>query len=64
MLLDQHFKRSCLNGCAPTIPQDKPTKTIDYIALRNANWLVTEHRVISEVYASDHRPVVAIYKIK
>ncbi len=32
VLLDQQFKRSCVSGCATTIPQDKPTKTIDYIA--------------------------------
>ncbi|MEJ5994981.1 endonuclease/exonuclease/phosphatase family protein [Pedobacter sp. Du54] len=64
ILLDQYFKRSCVSNCSPTIPQDKPTKTIDYIALRNANWSVKEHRVISEVYASDHRPVVAVYQLK
>lgn len=63
VLLDQLFKRSCVDNCAPTIPEEKPVKTIDYIALRNAKWTVKEHRVIPEVYASDHRPVVAVYKI-
>lgn len=64
LLLDQQFKRSCVNSCAPTIPQDRPSKTIDYIALRNVNWTVKEHRVIPERYASDHRPVVVVYQIK
>ncbi len=64
ILLDEKFTRSCINGCAPTIPQNVPTKTIDYIALRNAKWIVKEHRVIPELYASDHRPVVVVYQMK
>ncbi|RYG12841.1 MAG: endonuclease/exonuclease/phosphatase, partial [Chitinophagaceae bacterium] len=64
VLLDQYFKRSCLSNCAPTIPQDRPLKTIDYIALRNADWSVKEHYVLPEVYASDHRPVVVVYQLK
>lgn len=64
VLLDKVFKRSCLINCEPTIPQDKPVNMIDYIALRNANWQVKEYRVIPETYASDHRPVVAVYQVK
>lgn len=63
-LLDQQFKRSCTVDCAPTIPQNAPRKTIDYIALKNADWQVVSHQVIAETYASDHRPVVAIYALK
>ncbi|RZL47362.1 MAG: endonuclease/exonuclease/phosphatase [Pedobacter sp.] len=64
LLLDQQFKRSCTASCARTIPQDFPKKTIDYIALKNANWDVKGYYVIPETYASDHRPVVSIYQIK
>jgi endonuclease/exonuclease/phosphatase family metal-dependent hydrolase len=63
-LLDRQFSRSCKSDCAFTIPQDKPRKTIDYIALKNADWTVKSHTVIPEIYASDHRPVVTIYQIK
>ena len=63
MLLDRTFIRSCVLNCAPTIPVVKPVKTIDYIALKNANWILKEHRVLPEVYASDHRPVVAVYSL-
>ncbi len=64
MILDKTFKRSCVLNCAPTIPQDKPRKTIDYIALSNANWGLMEHRVVPETYASDHRPLIAVYQLK
>ncbi|SFH24993.1 endonuclease/exonuclease/phosphatase family protein [Pedobacter insulae] len=63
-LLDKTFKRSCVLNCAPTIPQDKPVKTIDYIALSKANWQLKSHHVIPETYASDHRPVMAVYQLK
>jgi endonuclease/exonuclease/phosphatase family metal-dependent hydrolase len=64
VLLDQQFKRSCVNGCSFTIPQDVPRKTIDYIALKNAKWEVVSHMVVAETYASDHRPVVVYYQYK
>ncbi len=64
ILLDQQYKRSCMANCANTIPQDFPKKTIDYIALKNANWNVSQYYVIPETYASDHRPVISVYQIK
>lgn len=64
VLLDQQYKRSCTASCAHTIPQDFPKKTIDYIALKNANWNVSGYYVIPETYASDHRPVVSVYQVK
>jgi endonuclease/exonuclease/phosphatase family metal-dependent hydrolase len=63
-ILDQNFKRSCVDGCPFTIPESNPNKTIDYIAIKNAAWAVTEHKVIPETYASDHRPVTAVFQIK
>lgn len=64
VLLDQQFKRSCTANCAFTIPQDHPRKTIDYIALKNADWTVSNYSVVAELYASDHRPVVTTYQVK
>lgn len=63
-VLDTEFTRSCANQCAFTFPQDVPTKTIDYIATRNTKWNLVSHQVVAEQYASDHRPVVAVYQIK
>jgi len=62
-LLDHSFRRSCIDGCPFTIPQVNPNKTIDYIATRNTGWPVVEHAVIPETYASDHRPVIAVYQL-
>ncbi len=64
-LLDSFFTRSCITGCGFTIPVDKPTKTIDYIAFRpSANFSVEEHTVIDEKYASDHLPVAVVLNIR
>lgn len=62
-LLDQQFKRTCTQGCPGTIPEVNPTKTIDYIAIKNAVWPVKSYRVIPETYASDHRPVVVTFQM-
>lgn len=61
-LLDQHFTRSCIEGCAFTSPQLQPRRTIDYIMMsRDSPFKVLEHQVINEIYASDHLPVLAVY---
>lgn len=58
--LDAGFIRSCNNGCANTIPSDAPTKIIDYIAVRKGDpFSILTHRVLSDVYPSDHLPVAA-----
>lgn len=63
-ILDQHFQRSC-EGCAPTIPVTNPTKAIDFIAFRpDAGFEVVSHQVIDETYASDHRPVFSVLRVK
>ncbi|RYD97051.1 MAG: endonuclease [Sphingobacteriales bacterium] len=62
-LLDEQFKRSCIDNCPGTIPQVNPSKTIDYIAIKNATWPVKRYQVIPETYASDHRPVVVTYQM-
>lgn len=61
---DQFFTRTCIENCAPTIPVEKPDKTIDYIMFKNKNAFQTrELRVIDEKYASDHLPVVVRLKL-
>ena len=60
-LLDQHFQRSCTSDCPGTIPALKPRKTIDFVALKNADWKVVSHEALAETYASDHRPVLVQY---
>lgn len=60
-LLDGQFKRTCTENCPGTIPATRPKRTIDYIAVKNADWKVAEYRVVEETYASDHRPVLTIF---
>jgi len=57
--LDNHFQRSCLEDCPPTIPQINPTKEIDFVMFRPADsFKLISHDVIDEQYASDHLPVL------
>ena len=58
--LDKAFARTCGSDCAPTIPVDKPDRTIDFIAFsKGSPFEVVSQKVIPERYASDHLPVVA-----
>lgn len=57
--LDKVFTRTCTNDCEPTIPVDKPDRTIDFIAFtKGSPFKVVSQKVIQEKYASDHLPVV------
>lgn len=61
--LDRYFKRTC-QSCDYTIPAVNPTKAIDFIAYHPENkFNVINHKVVSEQYASDHRPVVALMTV-
>lgn len=62
-LLDGQFARTCTGDCPGTVPQVKPRRTIDFIATKNVSWTLVEHQVIEETYASDHRPVMAIFRV-
>ncbi len=63
--LDSYFTRSCISGCPFTIPVTVPDKTIDYIAFAPASkFIVREHKVIDEKYASDHLPVLSVLQVK
>ncbi len=62
--LDKAFVRSCMQDCGHTVPQLNPRRTIDYIAFKNTDWSIVSHEVMDETYASDHRPVKAIFRVK
>ena len=48
-----------------TFPAEKPDRWIDYIMYRPADkWEVVEVRVLDEPVASDHRPVLAVLRLK
>jgi endonuclease/exonuclease/phosphatase family metal-dependent hydrolase len=58
--LDKVFQRTCTE-CPFTIPEVKPTHTIDYISFTpKGAFDVVKHEVIKEPYASDHLPVFAV----
>jgi len=63
--LDAGFTRTCAI-CAPTIPVINPTRAIDFIAFRHPEnkYSTSNHQVINETYASDHRPVVATIQLQ
>lgn len=62
-LLLQEFRNSCTENCGFTIPANKPYRNIDFIVSRNVAWPVSDYHVVDEEYASDHRPVAAVYNI-
>lgn len=64
-ILDQHFRRTCMEQCGFTIPVNVPVKTIDFIAYAPASaFSVQSHYVVQEHYASDHLPVVSVLKLR
>lgn len=63
--MDSFVQRACTSNCAFTIPEINPAKEIDFIGYKPATaFSVVEYKVISETYASDHRPVKAILTIR
>lgn len=63
-LLDRAFTRTCIADCLPTSPQNKPRRTIDYIATRNFTWQQRSIEVLREPYASDHLPVKVVFDLR
>jgi endonuclease/exonuclease/phosphatase family metal-dependent hydrolase len=61
-ILDANFKRSCIDQCEGTILIGDKSKTIDYVAVKASEWIVSKHKVIDETYASDHKPILVEYK--
>ncbi len=61
-ILDQYFTRTC-QDCDPTIPSVNPIKTIDFIAFApKSGFTIQSSHAVQEHYASDHLPVVAVFK--
>ncbi len=53
------------NGSPLTFPSDEPDREIDFVLLRPAAaFEVMEHRVIDEAIASDHRPLLAVLRLR
>jgi endonuclease/exonuclease/phosphatase family metal-dependent hydrolase len=64
-LLDQQFKRTCIDSCGNTFPSNRPVKIIDYIAIKKTvKSEVVRHEVLPEPFPSDHLPILAEVKIK
>lgn len=50
---------------ANSYPADKPAQRIDYVLFNEfPGWRSTECRVIPELAASDHRPVLAVFQVE
>ncbi|MFF5380237.1 endonuclease/exonuclease/phosphatase family protein [Pedobacter suwonensis] len=63
-IFDTNFTRTC-SDCSFTIPSINPRKTIDHIGFKTGNpFKVVSHEVVSERYASDHLPVVAVLQLE
>ncbi len=63
-MLDRQFVRTC-NPCKPTFPITEPQIAIDFIAVNSeTSFNIILHKVLTEQYASDHLPVVAILELK
>lgn len=59
-LLATQLQLTC-DPCMPTFPQDLPTEVIDFIAFSpKTTATVISHFVVPEIYASDHRPLMAV----
>ncbi|WP_398455316.1 endonuclease/exonuclease/phosphatase family protein [Sphingobacterium thalpophilum] len=55
-------KSTITNGF--TFPQDSPNTEIDYIMISSAGAKFSNHRILDERYASDHRPLYVEIDIK
>ncbi len=64
-LLRKHWQIATSDPKLLTYPSEKPTKQIDYILYRpTQRFEVLEAKVIDEPLASDHRPVLAVLRLK
>jgi endonuclease/exonuclease/phosphatase family metal-dependent hydrolase len=63
--LEKEWKVADSDAPLVTFPAEKPDRWIDYIMYRPADkWKVEEVRVLDEPVASDHRPVLAVLRLK
>jgi endonuclease/exonuclease/phosphatase family metal-dependent hydrolase len=62
---EKEWKIAAADAPLVTFPADKPDRWIDYVMYRPAErWTVEEVRVLDELVASDHRPVLAVLRLK
>ena len=58
------FLRVATDGSGLTYPADNPVRRIDYVLHnRHPGFRCTAGRVIPELVASDHRPVLAVFEL-
>lgn len=63
--LDEHWTLVPKEGRAETYPADEPGREIDFVMVRPAEaFEIVEHRVIDERVASDHRPILAVLRVR
>lgn len=65
MELKKEFNLSCMGPCPFTIPVNKPTKAIDFVAfnaLAKQAFTLVSGVAMSGQYASDHLPVIAVFQ--
>lgn len=64
-ILDEVWTNAIDAEAAPTAPSPEPRSRIDYVFYRTGDPLETvESRVVDEPMASDHRPVLAVLRLK
>lgn len=63
-VLFSRFNNTC-TACPPTFPAISPNRLIDYITYFDplGQLSVASHQVVNESYASDHRPVFAVFNL-
>ena len=62
--LTEHWFVMRKEGDADTFPADAPDREIDFVMIRPAEaFEIVEHRVVAELLASDHRPLLAVLRL-
>ena len=62
--LTEHWFVVRKEGEVDTFPADAPDREIDFMLIRPAEaFEIVEHRVIAESLASDHRPLLAVFRL-
>ena len=62
--LTEHWFVVGKEGEVDTFPADAPAREIDFVVIRPADaFEVVEHRAIAESLASDHRPLLAVFRL-
>lgn len=63
--LAESFSIVTKHGSPLTFPSDEPNREIDFVLMRPTTaFEVLEHRVIDEMLASDHRPLLVVLRLR